>query len=220
MGTYAAGDATKNRIKAVARPLFYKQGPAAVTDTLICREAEVQRGLVGYHFGGHGGLVAAVYRDYVESLRNAVSQKFPTDCPMLSYCILEYLLIDLLHRDMNMRRLYVEMIQYPEVSDEEVRVQHEQIARILSLDPGEVTGQLKAAVALTQGGFNELIRCIDTEYLDGDLDELIRIDLMMSMTLMGVDTSRSTELVEETKHLIAGYRIAIGPALSPRVISA
>lgn len=220
MGTYAAGNATKERIKDAARVLFYTQGVSAVSDSVVCREAAVQRGLAGYHFGNRGGLVAAIYQEYVEALRDTVAKRFPTDDPALAYCILEYLLVDMLRRNREMRRFYVEIIQFPEVSDEEVRVQHEQLARILTRGGKRLdTERLKIAVALSQGAFNELVRCIEIGYLDDEVDQAIIKDLRITMLLAGVDEEERQRLVDATLERTRGRRLAIGKAMRPRVIA-
>ena len=211
MGTYAVGDATKESIKNTARTLFYEQGVSSVSDAIICREAGVQRGLVGYHFGSRGGLVAAIYHEYVEALREAVERRFPTDDPALAYCILEYLLVDCLHRNERLRRFYVDIIAYPEVSDDEVRVQHEQLSKILARKTGscDIT-KLKIAVTLSQGAFNEMIRCIESGYLD----------LRMSMSLVDVHDAEAEDLLRKTIEMIEGYRLAVGKTLRPRIMKA
>lgn len=221
MGTYAVGDATKESIKNTARTLFYEQGVSSVSDAIICREAGVQRGLVGYHFGSRGGLVAAIYHEYVEALREAVERRFPTDDPALAYCILEYLLVDCLHRNERLRRFYVDIIAYPEVSDDEVRVQHEQLSKILARKTGscDIT-KLKIAVTLSQGAFNEMIRCIESGYLDGELDELLAVDLRMSMSLVDVHDAEAENLLRKTIEMTEGYRLAVGKTLRPRIMKA
>ena len=221
MGTYAVGDATKECIKNTARTLFYEQGVSAVSDAIICREAGVQRGLVGYHFGNRGGLVAAIYHEYVEALREAVTRRFPTDDPALAYCILEYLLVDCLHRNERLRRFYVDIIAFPEVSDDEVRVQHEQLSKILAHKSGICdTTKLKIAVALSQGAFNEMVRCIESGYFDGELDELLAVDLRMSMSLVGIHDVEAEELLQQTIKMTDGYRLAVGKTLKPRIMKA
>ena len=205
MGTYAVGDATKESIKNTARTLFYEQGVSSVSDAIICREAGVQRGLVGYHFGSRGGLVAAIYHEHVEALREA----------------LEYLLVDCLHRNERLRRFYVDIIAYPEVSDDEVRVQHEQFSKILARKTGscDIT-KLKIAVTLSQGAFNEMIRCIESGYLDGELDELLAVDLRMSMSLVDVHDAEAQDLLRKTIEMTEGYRLAVGKTLRPRIMKA
>lgn len=218
MGTYAAGDATKERIKDAARLLFYEQGVTSVSDAAICRAAEVQRGLVSYHFGGRGSLVAAIYQEFAELLRAVVRDHFAIDDPVLSYCVLEHLLLELLHRDEIMRRFYVEIIQYPEVSDEEVHVQHEQFSAILASrkDLG-LSDRLKIAVAMSQGTFNETVRCIENGYLSSEIKEIIDIDLMMSMSLLGFDSQYAERVVEKTTALTNGCRLTVDSAMIPRV---
>ncbi|VWM03670.1 HTH-type transcriptional regulator BetI [Collinsella sp. AK_207A] len=221
MGSYAAGDATKESIKNAARRLFYDNGVDGVSDSAVCREAGVQRGLVSYHFGDRGGLVAAIYREYVTALRVAVARRFPVDDPALGYCLLEYLLVDLLYRNANMRRFYVDILRYPQASDEEVRVQHEQIERIFSSRGGEYTqSRVHIAVALSQGVFNEIVRCIDTGYLEGkDIAEVLEADLMVSMSIMGLEDWEEQELVSHAHEMASGCRVAVGRTLKPRIIA-
>ena len=221
MVTYAAGDATKERIKDAARNLFFEQGVTAVSDAAICRAAEVQRGLVSYHFGSHANLVAIIYQEFVEQLRATVSRRFPVEDPMLSYCILEHLLLEVLYRNDALRRFYVGIIQYPEVSDEEVRVQHEQFVEILkSRSIPEESERLKIAVTMSQGMFNETVRCIDTGYLSGDINEIIDIDLMLSMSLMNFASEYAEQMVGRTREIVRGYRLAVGRSMRPRIITA
>lgn len=219
MGTYAVGNATKESIKNTARALFFERGVSSVSDAIICREARVQRGLISYHFGNRGSLVALIYHEYVEALRDTVRRRFPTDNPALAYCILEYLLVDCLHKNERLRRFYVDIITFPEVSDDEVRVQHEQLSEILSRESGDCDmAKLKIAVTLSQGAFNEMVRCIDSGYLDGEIDELLAADLRMSMSLVGISSTEAERLLDQTIQMTDGYRLAVGKTLKPRII--
>lgn len=219
MGTYAVGNATKERIRSAARGLFYARGISAVTDSEICREAGIQRGLVGYHFGNRGALVASIYAEYVEALRDTVQRRFPTDDPALSYCILEHLLVEMLFRNTQMRRFYVDLFRFKEAAEEEVRVQHEQMERILTHEGNELdVEQLKIAVTISQGTFNELIRCVDIGYLDGDIEKAIETDLHVALMLIDMRSTARDQLIAKTADTIRGYKLATGKAMKPRII--
>lgn len=220
MGTYAAGDATKERIKEAARILFFEQGVTNVSDAAICRAAGVQRGLVAYHFGSRGQLVALIFNEFVDALQAAIDRRFDIDDPTLAYCVLEHLLLELLYRNEAMRRFYVGVVEYPEVLDEEVRVQHEQLAEILaSREIPATSDRLKIAVAMSQGVFNETVRCIETGYLNCDINEIIDIDLMASMSLMGFDDEAAERIAAKTREVIGGRRLAVGAGMRPRIIT-
>ena len=65
-----------------------------------------------------------------------------------------------------------------------------------------------------------MIRCIESGYLDGELDELLAVDLRMSMSLVDIHGAEAEDLLRKTIEMTEGYRLAVGKTLKPRIMKA
>lgn len=221
MATYTSGEKTRENLLSSARELFFRHGLENVSDVDICRHASVQRGLVGYHFGNREGLILEIYQQFVVALRSAIDRKFPTDDPVLAYCILERMLVSLLNTNSNMRRFYLDIIAYPSISDAEVRIQDEQFRSIFRDRTGaEDEQQIRLAVVMTQGTFNELIRCIGTGYLKHDIASIMKADLAIILSIVGLSPEESKTVVDEVYRLTGDWRVSVGRTFKPRIVRA
>ena len=109
MANYATGEQTQEAILSAARTLFYASGYKRTRCDQIAGEANINPGLIHYHFKTKGNIALRIYSDYFQKIRNCVTEMFGDKNAALQAAIEVRILWKLVEDDPNILRFFQEI---------------------------------------------------------------------------------------------------------------
>lgn len=218
MGSYAVSEATKSSILDAARHLFYQYGPDKTTYDMLCKEADVNRSLLSYHFKTKDGLVQSVYSSLDLGLAQQVDELFPDINYNVSFALNSLMLFRALASDQNLLRFY----SYAEARDTvipAIRSTQERFIRELvehnNVDIDEHF--FRTLVSMFVGTESQLVRDLADGYLTEHIDLIVQRDMEFVYDALRMDREISTQALTEAKKLAATCKVTIPDTLIVRL---
>lgn len=103
MSNYVKGLETKQIIIEAAKELFYQKGYEETTFSDICKIADVNRGLITYHFKTKASLANLVFQHYINDSMEQCSKLLANEDKMTQYFVSDYIYFKLIFRDEKFR---------------------------------------------------------------------------------------------------------------------
>lgn len=208
MGEYSVGIATKNKIYRVAKSLFYEKGIKDTSYKDIGRLAEVNKGLIPYHFKSKNSIAELVLNDFIESMVGAVRAYWERE--HLEQAVLdtlvELMMFRLLVEDVNVCRFYYEMqTEAFSFEDATFEIQTEVMksyARDCGIELSE--GRLNTITAMVQGTERELVRLVYERTLGESVEDMVRQDVSCCFFLIGAEGNRVQAWIDRAFELAEG----------------
>lgn len=115
MPIYKPGIETKEKIYQTSKHLFYENGYKKTTCASIAKASLANVGLIHYHFGGKGNLGAAIYNEYMKSIKDQVQSLIESQAS--SYDLLTATAVeirvhtDIMMQDQSMNLFYMDILE-------------------------------------------------------------------------------------------------------------
>lgn len=221
MGEYAVGAATRRRIYEVAKGLFYEKGVKDTSYKDICETADVNRGLIPYHFKSKGNIAAEVYEEFVGSMENAVREKWDDDLTQAEASIMiELLMFRLLASDERACRFCSEIHGNDEYRESTLAVQRTVMDELvkgagISID----SAMLDTVTFMVEGTETELVQAVRYRLLREDIDEVVRRDVRCCYFLLGGDLNQVDRWCDHVFDLASGITMVCDDQFACRIVA-
>jgi len=103
MANYETGLDTKARILDACKILLYRNGFDKTTFKAIAEEANVNQGLLVYHYKTKNNMANQVFQDVMTELMDAIAETFPEAEQLVQYFISDYLYFRMIFEDEHFR---------------------------------------------------------------------------------------------------------------------
>lgn len=221
MGEYSVGIATRERIYSVCEELFYKKGIQATSYSDICEAADVNRGLIPYHFKSKTNIAVLIYRGFLESMEKAVQDKWnPSEVGGPVYhCLVELFMFRLFAENAKICRFYSE-IEFDEEFHETTFAVQGEVMRSMAQGGGSTISDdaLRTVVAMAEGTEMELVWAILTGYIREPIEDLVRRDFECCYTLLGIDLAKSRAWCDEALKIAEGFKMTCDKHFKCRIV--
>lgn len=220
MGEYSVGIATRNRIYAVSKRLFFDKGIKATSYADICAEADVNRGLIPYYFKSKSNIALQVYKDFIESMDAAVDAKWGSSIDELSKnAAIELLQFRLLENNENVRRFYSEVLGGAEYHQAAYDVQFNLIKRLIGTSRISFDDDaLRTLTCLMQGTEAELVLAMTTGYLTERVESYVRRDVTWVYRMFGFEESEISQYINQGFSLIKGLELVCDESFACKLV--
>lgn len=200
MAEYSVGIATRNKIYAVSKRLFYERGVRATSYAQISEAADVNRGLIPYYFKSKANIAIAACIDFTDSIDRAMVEWWGADGFTLPErnIIFETIQFELLNRDPHVLRFYDEVMNDPECHDAMLKIQETVMNEIAAGSHVSVTPeQLRSITCMVNGTEAELVSALRSGYLQEPMEDFVRRDILCCYFLLGSDTEQANRWCDE-----------------------
>lgn len=190
MGEYSVGIATKRRIYEESKRLFYAKGIKGTSYTDICNAAEVNRGLIPYHFKSKSGIAVEVLAEFIQNMEIAVNEWLePLSAVQLEHNIMiELLMFRMLSEDRNACRFYSEIHTDDTYREKSLDIQSGVMREFAEGGGVEVSPEsLNTVTAMVEGTETELVRLVYAGLLEESIEDMVRRDVECCYFLLGAD---------------------------------
>ena len=223
MGGYSVGIATRQRIYEESKRLFYEKGVKATSYTDICAAAEVNRGLIPYHFKSKSGIAIEVLVEFVGNMERAVTrwlEPYETVQPERNIAI-ELLMFRMLAGNVNACRFYSEIHADDAYREKSLDIQADVMSAFAQGSGVEVSPQaLNTVTAMVEGTETELVRLVHTGLLQESIDDMVRRDVACCYFLLGADIDQVRAWCDRAYELAEGYTMTCNERFECVVIEA
>lgn len=214
MAKYETGIRTKEKILSACKKLFYEKGYDDTTYDDICREGNVNRGLIHYHFQGKFNIGRHVFSGFlVENnalVAKILKRKFP-DAPveyraavnMRSY-------LNLFQNDENLKRFYYQISRVTQFTTAHLDVgetYHRRYFEALGINPTDMDLRFIAAAVMGMSSSTHIMYMHG--YLDTTFEDYVDHRISLFYSLMYVDKATIDTIIKESRRIYAGLNIGI-----------
>lgn len=200
MAEYSVGVATKSKIYAVAKRLFYRYGPHETSYSQICGEADVNKGLIPYYFKSKMNIAVLVYRDFVDAIDAALLEHWGDGglTPPEHNIIFEILMFRLLRDDSDVLRFYSQVMNDPECHETTLEMQKQVVNELASGSNVSVDGDaLRSIICMLNGVEAELVLALEKGFITESIEELVRRDILTCYFLLGSSIEQARAWIDE-----------------------
>jgi AcrR family transcriptional regulator len=212
MAKYETGIRTKEKILNACKKLFYEKGYDDTTYDDICREGNVNRGLIHYHFQGKFNIGRQVFSKFLvdnnEIVAKLVKRKFP-DTPV------EYLAavnmrsyLTLFQNDENLRRFYYQISRVTQFTTAHLDFgenYHRRYFDAFGMHPPDMDLRFIAAAVM---GMSSSVHIMYMHgYLDTNVEDYIDHRISLFYSLMNVSREQIDKIIAESRRIYAGLNI-------------
>lgn len=198
---YRKGMNTKHKILLVSKKLFVENGYIDTSCKRICKEADVNLGLIHYHYKSKKNIGSTIYAYFLIEVKDFVKrvmcEKFHNYELKYATAVENWVFLNLLLNDERYRRFYYELCKENFLIDENTKVL-EFFYRIhvntynLNITPNEIKLIRVASASLTTG----LVVKYVENYFDMTLDELCEYKIRNMYRLMKLNDNEIDDVVE------------------------
>lgn len=209
MGAYSVGIETKNKIINESIRLFYETGYIATSCKMICQDADINPGLLPYHFKSKSNIAKEIYFNFVRNHRAACEEAFG-DCKervVFNFASL-MLFYDLILSDSHLRQFWYDIAISNILADPvfwEGEVFLRDIIDSYSLPISEE--ELYTIYCIQNGMEIELTKNICKGLIKEPLSQVFQKQHYVTLTLLGFSQSKAHDILSEANQLKSQYRI-------------
>ena len=221
MAEYSVGTATRNKIYQAAMSLFYEHGIQATSYNQIAERAQVNVGLITYHFKKKSALATNVYWDFLSSIEKAIDAQWGVsglDAPEFNV-VYELLLFRLLTDDANVARFYSEIMSGPEYHEASLDMQREVMHDLANGMGARIDRNgFYSIVCMVNGTEAELVKAVVDGKVNESIEDLVRRDIMCCYFLLGVDLDKASAHFERGLGLVENLKMVCDERFSCSIV--
>lgn len=213
MCAYSVGLATKEKILSVCKELFYEKGLKATSYNDICEKADINRGLLPYHFKSKNNIAIQVFREFIDQFDSIMGENLNIDDFNVYFAATEFVLFDLIKNNHNLRRFYNEIESEETFVESTMMMQRDIINQII--DANKLSFQedeLRTIICMFEGVEMEIIRNMQNGYITESIDKVVKRDLHFVFNQLGFERNEISEIIGKAKKIIAGYELIMEKA--------
>ena len=207
MKTYSVGDETKESILKTSRRLFYEKGVAATSYDDICKGAQINRGLIPYHFKGKNNIAGIIFNELIGCFNVAISNKLQTDNKNIHHVVLMFREAK---NNENFCRFYSEVENSNDCYEVTLASQMELIQELSEYNGLTFSeSALRTIGCMYEGTERELADNLYRGYLTEPIDEIVKRDTYFVFSSLGFETKQIDNIFKEAKRLADGFRVRV-----------
>ena len=214
MAKYEPGIQTRKKILNTCKKLFYEKGYEETTYDDICREGQVNRGLIHYHFNGKYNIGRQIFSDFLMDSNHMVDSIVARDYgDTLGQCLAALDIrtyLNLIFADEHVKRFYYEISRTTKFTAGHTDLGesfHRRYIDAFNLDLPEI--EVKFMTAAVMGMSSSLHIMYMHGYLNATQEEYIDYRIRFFYALMGIKRERIEEIVEESRRIHAGFNLGV-----------
>lgn len=214
MAQYKKGMDTKHTILTISKKLFYENGYIKTSCKKICEEAEVNLGLIHYHFKTKKNIATIIYTYFLIEVKDLVKNIMTNELNNyeLKYAIAveNWIYMSLLLKNESYKKFYYEICKESLLLDENTKIiefffkLHNNTYN-LNLTPNEI--KLIRVVNATSG--MGLVEKYIEGYFDMTLEELIEYKIRNMFRLMNLSKDNIDEIIQNSYEIYKKMNIGI-----------
>lgn len=196
MKQYGNGLDTKDRILRSCKDLFYQKGYENTTFKDIGNLAEVNQGLIVYHYKNKVSLAQAVFREYIKYSVKAIQNCFRDYDPMTQYFINDFLYFRLLSEDEPFRKFMricctagILNGHATGAADSAYNKYYQDMMDCITQDASPDTGMMEAAVVAFDGIKSSYTVYVCDNYLSMNIREISENYISLYCRMFGIEKS-------------------------------
>lgn len=208
MGNYSTGIVTKEAILNSCKTLFYEKGITDTTYIDICNAANINRGLIPYHFGSKNNIAAEIYRMLVKNLESQIITFFGELPPMTQLALFMSKTYETVRNNRNVGRFLDEMFTnscWYDATRFEQRNVIQNLVKNEGLDYSE--HQLRTIICMSEGVEREVIHGLYTGYLTDDLWEITLKDVQFVFSALGIPHAKADLALQEAHRMFENSQL-------------
>ena len=219
MSTYSVGEATKERIIAVCKELFYEKGLRGTSYNDICDKADINRGLLPYHFKSKNNIAKIVFSEFIEDFEAISKKTIVTDNFNVYFAIALFLLFDLISKNHNLRRFYSEIETEERFISSTMMLQEDIINQILAANQLHFENdELRTIICMFEGVETEIIRNMHNGYITEPVEKVVVRDIYFVFSQLGFERTQIDMIIKEAKAIFNKYEMRMGESFTLELI--
>ena len=215
MADYSVGIITRDKILETCKFLFFKYGVEDTTYKMICESANVNRGLIPYHFKTKYNIAQTIYEELLSEYEDWINKIFPLAKFELcvQFCCSSMLLYRLICSNEKFMKFYYDIKNARELNPASFKIQQHIIQNLMEyydikLSPSEITTLTCMFTSIETGLINGVYNKTITE----GPDLIVKKDMNFVLSSLEFDQEKVHNYFDSAMALTKGYSIEMGPS--------
>lgn len=214
MGKYSVGITTQTKIVDCCKTLFYQKGVMQTSYEEICAAADINRGLIPYHFKSKNNIATMIFREFIENGDRLICDVCGED-ENLRFIATNALYYDLEKRDPNFCRFYNEIESNAFWSDVTLEMQYYIMNKLIDYNGLEIAQEARRTIAcMCEGVEQALVHGIASGFLVEDAWSIAARDSMFFFGALGMEQGKIQQYLEMGRNFYNKYCLYCGPDFS------
>lgn len=202
MGEYSAGIATKARILQVCKELFYAYGLEDTTYKMICDKAEINRGLLPYHFRSKYNIARTIYDSFLQQFEGWMDQIYRDVDYVERFAASCLVLYRFIYSNRNFMRFYCDLKTCRDLKPYITEIQTKTIRKIVSACAIEISDEeIRTLSCMYCGVESELITNSYNGFITEDVEAIAVKDLLFVLSMLKFDSVEIKHIVHSAAEL-------------------
>lgn len=208
MGEYKSGLVTKNKILDVCKPLFYRNGIEKTTYNMICDSAEINRGLLPYHFSSKDNIAYIIYEDFLNAFERWMNESIRNSNVAYVFAASSFVFFRFIFSDRCFMRFYWQLKDSAKLYKEMIAIQYHTIKRISSECNKPISEEsINTLSCMYYGLERELLRNTYNGFITEGVDTIATKDLLFVMSMIGFSTDEIEAMTAYAREESKNYEI-------------
>ena len=210
MAKYSVGIETKEKILSVCKKLFYEYGFEGTSYKMICDMANINRGLLPYHFKSKSAIAQIIYNEFWDLYDSLIENEFSGYSIVFKTSIQEVLLFRCLCSNEKFLRFYMEMKSNSCFGAYSLDKQEKFIKRILDITHKEISqDEIVTLSCMFLGVENGLVYNVYSKKINEDEDNISKKDLQFVFSMLDYPLDIINEAYQEAVLMADKYGMSV-----------
>lgn len=210
MGAYSTGVATKKRILDSCKKLFFEHGLNDTTYKMICTEADINRGLLPYHFKSKDNIAYCIYHEFLQDFESWIDEEFSETDFVIRFALSSIILYKCIYSNKSFMRFYSDIKSSQYLKPHILSIQVDTIMKIseassLTIDETSI----KTLSCMYYGVERELIYNSFHGYITENVEQISEKDLIFVLSMLNFDSNEIRNIIKQARNLSDNYYIEI-----------
>lgn len=208
MGEYSAGITTKNKIIQSCKKLFYEYGIEDTTYKMICESAQINRGLLPYHFKSKDNIARHIYDEFLQDFENWVDETFSSINYVYRFATSNMMFYQFVYGNQHFLHFYRDLKVSPDLNAYSLDMQIRTIQKLSNSSSIEMSEQsLHTLACMYLGVERELINQSYLGFITENANQIAEKDILFVLSMLNFNTETIRQVIRTAKSLSTGYHV-------------